>query len=229
MPHSSLVFVDVDTQRDFLDPSGSLFIQGSEAIRPNLKRLTALARSLGIPVLATACAHVPDEPDPEPFPPHCLVGTPGAERIEETDWPESVVLGPDERFDPPVHSVPPIPPHLTIQKRRYDVFSHPEADRVIAYYGRLEPTFVVYGVATDYCVACAVRGLRDRGYRVAIVTDAILGVDRSASEKVLAEFDRLGDERTTTEALCSSLRKPSSPGSREQGASASSKSQPSHG
>jgi nicotinamidase-related amidase len=78
------VFVDVDTQRDFLDPDGTLFIRGAEAIRPNLARLAAFAREHRIPVIATACAHEPDEADPEPFPPHCLVGTPGADRIEET-------------------------------------------------------------------------------------------------------------------------------------------------
>ena len=35
-----LRFVDVDTQRDFLEPDGALFIAGSGAIRPNLARLT---------------------------------------------------------------------------------------------------------------------------------------------------------------------------------------------
>ena len=50
-----LVFVDVDTQRDFLEPDGALAIPGAEAILPNLARLTAFARRQGIPVLATAC------------------------------------------------------------------------------------------------------------------------------------------------------------------------------
>ncbi len=39
-----LVFVDVDTQRDFLDPDGALSIAGAGAIRPTLARLTAFAR-----------------------------------------------------------------------------------------------------------------------------------------------------------------------------------------
>ncbi len=41
MIEGPLVFVDIDTQRDFLDPAGVLFIPGSEAIVPNLARLTA--------------------------------------------------------------------------------------------------------------------------------------------------------------------------------------------
>ena len=38
-----LVFVDIDTQRDFLEPSGGLFIPGSEPILAQLGRLTDFA------------------------------------------------------------------------------------------------------------------------------------------------------------------------------------------
>ncbi|RUL86950.1 cysteine hydrolase family protein [Tautonia sociabilis] len=200
MPDGALVFVDIDTQRDFLAPGGSLYLADSPRIRPNLARLTTFARDHDIPVLATACAHEPDEPDPEPFPPHCLVDSKGAERIEETRWPGSLVLAPDGTFEPP-HGGKKTPAHLTLQKRRYDLFSHPEADRVVAFYAHGEPTFVVYGVAVDYCVGCAVRGLRERGHRVAIVTDAIAAVDPEAMPKLLEEFDAMGVERTTTDAV----------------------------
>src|SRR5690606_24687307 len=49
-----LVFVDIDTQRDFLEPNGALAIDGAAAIVPNLARLTQFARERGILVLATA-------------------------------------------------------------------------------------------------------------------------------------------------------------------------------
>ena len=71
MLEGPLVFVDVDTQRDFLDPDGALFIAGSGAIRPNLARLTRFARAQGIPILATACAHAEGDPEFAVFPPHC--------------------------------------------------------------------------------------------------------------------------------------------------------------
>ena len=50
------VFVDIDTQRDFLEPNGALFVPGSDLIVPNLARLTKYALEHRIPVLATACA-----------------------------------------------------------------------------------------------------------------------------------------------------------------------------
>ena len=63
-----------------------------------------------------------------------------------------------------------VPPHLTLLKHRYDLFSHPRADELIALYAASRPLFVVYGVATDYCVSAAVEGFlrqpgRDRGRR----------------------------------------------------------------
>jgi nicotinamidase/pyrazinamidase len=194
-----LVFVDIDTQRDFLEPDGALFVAGSPAIVPNLARLTAHARQRGIPVLATACAHTLDEPDPEPFLPHCLVGTPGQRRIPATEWPEGVVIGTLGRFHDDSGG---LPAHLTLEKRRYDVFSHPEADRVVRRYAAGGPTFVVYGVATDYCVKAAVLGLLARGQRVAVVADAVRAVDAAGEAEVLTDFARRGAVLTLTEVVC---------------------------
>lgn len=192
-----LVFVDVDTQRDFLEPSGALFVPGSDAILANLERLSRFARERGIPVLATACAHTLDEEDPEPFPPHCLVGTPGAGRVAATEWPDTVAVLPEARFDGDD-----LPAHLTLHKRRYDLFTHPDADRLVALYGRRRPTFVVYGVATDYCVRAAVEGLLARGHRVALVVDAVRAVDPDAEPALLTEFARRGVVLTLADVVC---------------------------
>jgi nicotinamidase/pyrazinamidase len=195
MLEGPLVFVDVDTQRDFLEPDGALFIAGSTAIRPNLARLTRSARDRGIPILATACAHEEGDPEFAVFPPHCLLGTPGQTRVDETAWPGGPVLEPGGPIPDP------IPPHLTIHKQKYDVFSNPDAGRLVERYGLGGPTFVVYGVATDYCVRCAVEGLLDRGRRVAIVADAVRAVDPSAEAALLTEFARRGALLTVTDIV----------------------------
>jgi len=191
-----LVFVDVDTQRDFLVPGAPLFITGSLAIRPTLGRLTAFARDQGIPILATACAHQPDDREGD-FPPHCLVGTLGQTRVEETAWPGSELVEPGSGVIPDT-----IPPHLTIHKGAYDVFSTPEADAIIARYARNEPTFVVYGVATDYCVRCVVDGLLQRGHKVALVVDAIRAVDPDQEAAELTRFARGGALLTVADVVC---------------------------
>ncbi|WP_435008515.1 cysteine hydrolase family protein [Tundrisphaera lichenicola] len=195
MLEGPFVFVDVDTQRDFLDPDGALFIAGSTAIRPNLARLTAIARDRGIPIIATACVHLPSDPEFAVFPPHCLIGTPGQTRIPETEWPDGLILGQGGTLPDA------IPPHLTLPKQQYDVFSNPDAERVIDSYSRGNPTFVVYGVATDYCVRCAVEGLLDRGKQVAIVADAIRAVASAAEPELLTGFVHRGALLTMTDAV----------------------------
>ena len=191
-----LVFVDVDTQRDFLEPTGALPVPGSGAIRANLAALTRFASGHDIPVIATACSHAPDDPEMAQFPPHCLAGTDGQKRVPETDWAGGTVLGPDGEFDGRVV------PHLTVEKREFDVFNHPEAGRVVEAYNRASPTFVVYGVATDYCVKAAVLGLLDRGASVALVVDAVRAIDAAGEADALAEFTRRGALLTLTEVVC---------------------------
>jgi nicotinamidase/pyrazinamidase len=196
MPSGRLVFVDIDTQRDFLDPAGVLYVPGSRDIRPNLERLTRFARSRGIPILATACAHTPDDPEFTRFPPHCLVGSDGRERIRETACEQSVVLDVDDRLSGE------IPPHLTLQKREIDVFSRPDADALIKRYDLAGTTFVVYGVATDYCVRSAVEGLLARGCRVAVVTDAVRAIDPGVERGYFSDWARRGVLLTITDAVC---------------------------
>jgi nicotinamidase/pyrazinamidase len=196
MLEGPLVFVDIDTQRDFLDPLGALYVPGSTEIVPNLARLTEFARTHDIPTLATACAHFPDDSELKQFPPHCMAGTPGQKRVTATSCPDSIVLDVAERLDSK------LPRHLTLLKRELDVFSRLDADDLVARYKRNEPTFVVYGVATDYCVRAAVEGLVERRCRVAIVADAVRAIDPGVEADLLSSWVRRGALLTVTDVVC---------------------------
>ena len=125
-----------------------------------------------------------------------MAGTTGQQRIAETAWPDSVVLDVDERLGGD------LPPHLTLLKRELDVFSRLDANALVAKYNLMSPTFVVYGVATDYCVAKAVEGLLTRQCRVAVVTDAIRAIDLTAEPSILTEFVQNGALLTLTDVVC---------------------------
>ena len=72
---------------------------------------------------------------------------------------------------------------------------------LIARYSQGRPTFVVYGVATDYCVRAAVIGLLTRGHRVALVADAVRAVEPDAESLILTEFARDGVLLTVTDRV----------------------------
>ena len=196
MLDGALVFLDIDTQRDFLDPGGALYVPGSVDILPNLRRLTDFAIDHKIPILATACSHHPDDPELTVFPAHCIAHTPGQARVPATARPFSVILDVEERLSGE------LPPHLTLHKRELNVFSRSDTEELVARYNRDSPTWVVYGVATDYCVREAVDELMQRHFKVAIVVDAIHAIDRSAEASLLSKFARGGALMTLTEVVC---------------------------
>ncbi len=178
---------DVDTQKDFLCPGGRLYVRGAEAIIPNLHVLTLWAGAHQVPIISSACAHRPGDPELETYGEHCMAGTPGQQKV-----PESLLPG---RFTIPNRPVE--LPHVKsfqqviIEKQDFDVFTNPNTDGVLRQFGpRL--LILVYGVTTDICVAHAANALLDRGHRVALVTDAVAALDEKQAELFLESFTRRG-------------------------------------
>ena len=71
----AIAFVDVDTQVDFIEPSGKLYAKGAEAVKPQLARLIEVARARKIPLVSSVDSHAPNDPEFGKYPPHCLAGT----------------------------------------------------------------------------------------------------------------------------------------------------------
>ena len=71
------LFLDVDTQLDFLYPAGALYVPGAEQIVPAIAALNRYAMSRGIPLLSTVDAHTEDDPEFKTWPAHCVAGSLG--------------------------------------------------------------------------------------------------------------------------------------------------------
>jgi len=180
MSKNRTLFWNVDTQEDFIDQAGKLYVQGAEEIRPVLKKITEFAKDHEIRVVNTCDYHhinsneLSSVPDFEvTFPQHCLAGSSGAEFISET-MPESPVLidwdselGIFAEMDDPKRYR-----NIVIRKDAFDVFEgNPSAEKVVQI---LNPKKVfVYGVSTNVCVDKAVVGLSERGIKVYVFEDAI--------------------------------------------------------
>ena len=176
------VFVDIDTQIDFIHDLGNLAVPGADDLRDNLKALTDFALVNKIKIIASMDAHPPDDSEFEIFPPHCVVGTEGQQKIEETTVENNSVITNEAEAVDLVDSVSDFD-QILLEKQAFDVFTNRHAEAVIDSLQAEE--YVVYGVATDYCVRAAVLGLLERGCRVTVVEDAIAPVEKQAGEESL--------------------------------------------
>ncbi len=191
-----LVFLDVDTQVDFMLPGGALYVPGAEAIIPNLRQLMEYAAARHLLVSSSADAHAIDDASFSLWPPHCIVGTPGQQRIPETQFPAPLVIrNQPGSFQPPL----PAAGQVVIEKIDYDVSSNPNFDALVAALG--PSRFAVFGVATEYCVRASVLALRDRGFSVDLVTDAVRGITAEGHHKALQELAAAGVRLVTTTSV----------------------------
>ena len=170
------IFWDVDTQYDFMFSDGKLYVPQAEDCLPQLAKLTRHARKQGIRVVgsvdyhAAGDAELSEKPDfHETFPPHCLAGTPGHDKVDATRaldplWIDSAPADVSAR----------VKQHrgeIIFRKQRFDVFSNPNVPQVL---DALAPDeIVVYGVAQDVCDRFAIEGLMARGFHVTVVSDAM--------------------------------------------------------
>src|SRR5579863_10023282 len=77
-------FFDIDTQIDFVSPTGALYGPGAERVVPAVAALNRYAGAHGIPLISTMCAHPVDAREFQVWPPHCIVGTAGQQKAPAT-------------------------------------------------------------------------------------------------------------------------------------------------
>jgi len=184
------VFVDIDTQVDFLDPAGKLYVPGGKEIHGTLERLIAFAARSRIPVLSSADEHAPDDPEFERFGPHCVRGTPGQKKLAITTLPRSVTVRPDDEL--PEGAAPLLAEYdqIIFCTTTLDIFNNPH---FAALADELDVgEYVVFGVATDYCVFEAARGLLETGRRVSVVNDAIRAIGEESEAEARRVLSFLG-------------------------------------
>jgi nicotinamidase/pyrazinamidase len=198
MNTKKIVFVDIDTQFDFMDAAGSLYVPGAVDIVANLRKLIEHARKFEIPVIASVDAHPRNDPEFAQFPPHCVIDTPGQRKIDATILePAYVVAAAAQQTLPSPRAAA----SMVLEKTVFSIFGNENAAKI---FRELEAEkYVVFGVATDYCVKAAVMGLLERGHRVVVVEDAISGVAPESSQAAIAEMKAAGAEFARTADIVS--------------------------
>jgi len=189
-----MILIDEDTQMDFLLPAGALYVPGSERLIPIVAGLFEEALRRGIPVISSVCAHAENDPEFADWPPHCVRGTLGQQKIAGTLCEGRTVVP-----NRPGADIPKGTGQVIVEKQTLDVFSNPNFWPLLERYPAEE--CAVVGVATDYCVRFAIEGLLHGGRKVAIVTDGVCGIDEEAARRVLSAAAARGARLTTSTAL----------------------------
>jgi len=206
------IFWNVDTQFDFMrnDESfpGTLAVPGALWIEDKLDRLTTYAHNHGITIVFSGDWHTDksrefsNKPDfQKTFPPHCLIGTKGAEYVPATTPDNPLIVDWRENFDKEAFK------HhkgdYILYKDAFDVFAgSPESPHAEACLDILSPErVVVYGVATNVCVNFAVVGLKERGIDVYAVVDAIKELPGLPLKDVLDNWENRGVNLIITEEI----------------------------
>jgi len=187
-------------------PEGKLYVPGAAETRPAMARLVQAARDAGIVHVASADDHeltdpeISTEPDFESsYPPHCLRGTTGAQKIPETTQSDPLPLGSIPYPRAALGELVAGRREILLLKKSYSVFSNPSAEPLLRI---LEPVEIaVFGVATDVCDHAAIVGMLDRGFRVAFVEDAARGLSDARVERCTTEWRERGVRFTTTDEL----------------------------
>ncbi|MCH8267898.1 MAG: cysteine hydrolase [Acidobacteria bacterium] len=198
MPEHKMVFVDVDTQADFMLPTGSLYVPGAEQIIPNLARLVEFARGHDVPVVSSADAHSLSDDEFQQFPPHCVKGTAGQKKLPETLLAKWTVLPNEQQPEPEAAEIARCRQWI-LEKQKFDLFTNIHAAFL---FEKLDAgQYVVFGVATEYCVREAVLGLLQQGRPVTVVEDAIRAIEAGSGQAALQEMQNAGARLLRTQEL----------------------------
>lgn len=143
------LYVDVDTQMDFVFPAGALYVPGAETILQRVGELNREAVASGVKLVCTMDAHTENDIEFQTWPHHCVRGSLGARKPEVCVVPGTVIL----------------------EKQNVNCFTNPALEEWLQQWQIQEA--VVYGVVSEICVKHAALGLLSRGISVSLETSAM--------------------------------------------------------
>lgn len=198
-----LIFWDVDTQFDFMKPEGSLYVPGAESIIDKVSDIRKFAMQNGYSMIADIDWHsldneeISQSPDfDKTFPPHCMAGTPGSERLGYLGDVPIEYIGIDKLPDEKLRKlVLKEQFHVIIRKESIDAFDNPNTEKLVEL---VNPgTVAVFGVALDFCVKYVLQGLgkHSRIKRI-LITDATKGLDPKTEGDIIDDLRQTGVEIT---------------------------------
>jgi nicotinamidase-related amidase len=150
LPADRTALIVVDMQNDFVHPEGALHVPDAAATLPRIRDLASRARTAGARVVYTQDWHPDPDPEFEVWPRHAVMGSWGAEIVEELD-----VASADR----------------VIRKPRYDAFYGTPLDHLLRLWNVRH--VVVVGTVANICVQHTAASAALRWYDVVVAEDGV--------------------------------------------------------
>jgi nicotinamidase-related amidase len=183
------ILLDIDTQRDFFVPSGSMYTGQAGQATGNVYRLFDWARRYSIPVISTVLRVRAFRRGPMGQTPHCVDGTAGERKLSRAILPRRIDLGLLNTTDMPANIFHQYQ-QVIFEQRDTDIFAHARAERLLT--ELRHATFVVCGAGVAQGIVQAVVGLRSRGFGVIVASDAILDFDHDLAPMAYLRMEAKG-------------------------------------
>lgn len=196
-----IVFFDIDTQFDFLNKKGALYVDGADKIIGNIGKLTRYAYKNDIYIFSSQDTHREEDPEFKQFPPHCIERKKGVCKIKESVINNRVVLKYSKVYSlRELREKVSSHKQIILTKNVLNVFSNPNTLLLL---DLLFPDLVVvYGVVTEYCVKEVIDGLIKYGFNVALVEDAVKEISFSIKDQLFSQWRKKGVSFFTTDEIC---------------------------
>ena len=178
MKADQTIFYDINTQRDFILHDGKFHIEGAEQIVPVWKALSDLARDQGVQVVCSVDCHVPGDPVLKSwggqYPDHCMAGTRGQEKIDETAPRNPMMLGNREYGTDEIHKILEHDGEIVFRRQQFEALAgNAHLSAILRLVLRPYKDIVMYGVYTESCVDREITSLIGLGPKLHLVRDAV--------------------------------------------------------
>jgi len=162
------LLIDIDTQKDFLSPSGSACVRNQADVLAKIRRIMVWVGRENVPVISTV----------EVFPNnngcskinYCLDGTDGQRKVPCTLLRERVSFPADDINALPADILLAYK-QVILHKRCVDPFEEPRIERLLSEVQADE--FILIGAGTESAVRATAMGLLQRDKKVIVIVDAL--------------------------------------------------------
>ncbi len=205
MKADQTIFYDINTQRDFILHDGKFHIEGAEKLVPVWKAITQLARDQKVQIVCSVDCHVPGDTQLKswggPYPDHCMAGTPGQRKIDETAPLNPLMLENREYTPDEIKQVLDHEGEIVFRRQQFEKLAdNAHLSAILRLVLRPFKDIVMYGVYMESCVDREISALIGVGPKLHIITDAVAVIGAESPtfhEKLLHE----GVELVTFEQL----------------------------